>query len=856
MAGIEDGERTQCDWREFYSERKDDHLGFVLNRAKFEDLKCAFEVGTKTHFVAVKTSVNFGHTEVNPQHHRLQWGDEMFTGHPYIVLKAVRYECHHGPDRNAAKKEKAKNKVDASDHNYKKKRMRLQPMKKINCPATIVAKEVILFPDFEITGLSKWKREQISKEIKTSLGVEECTINCRRRIFVKLPADSEHSFHTQDIIEELSMPIDPRITCKVQEYVMEGFQSSALIKSLLETYVRKELFAEEKCPSWNNRRFFPTQRDISNMIYSTRLKSLKSKYDQENLLGSIEEWRQESPEHRFHFAPVLEDKIADEASSAQRSGSLLVFQSQWQRHLLSRYGGELCLLDAMYRTTKYAVPLFFICVKTNTDYAVVAVFASQFEDSNTIVTALNIIREWNPGWSPSYFMVDNCEAEINALENTFPDCKVILCDFHREQAWIRWLRASKHGLLGASDDILLLLQRIAQATTQESYDAALAKLHVSSYWRDNKTFREWIHNTWLKNAQKWAWIYRQDRFNMKINTNNGIERQNRTLKYEFLSRFTDRTLTGMLTTVIKKFLPEMHRRYIECNLKATSVYRSYNASIPRFLQNRPKEFILHCVKRLSSAEDCRIQRAGNSFKVCSFSEHNKEYEVTLGNDESIPSCQCYDWLHTHWPCKHLLAVVLHHPSCSWNDLPEHYRENPLFTLDEVCFGGSNLKMEGDNPNEGMEVGSSNSPEPPQSEIGEENVKSEPSRSSLASAIREEVDKIRSISYLDVPVDILSNAKQELVRISNMLYRSVPSSNELPVLNPDATVKSLGKIPFGISKLTRGKDMLKQAKCSRTFLSERRKNKRMANKHSRERCEKKGTTSSHVMPKIPSAKVFG
>ncbi|PIK39505.1 hypothetical protein BSL78_23659 [Apostichopus japonicus] len=288
-----------------------------------------------------------------------------------------------------------------------------------------------------------------------------------------------HSFHTQDIIEELSMPIDPRITCKVQEYVMEGFQSSALINSLLETFCR----------------------------------------------------------------------------------------------------GEVSIME---------------------------------QHGATPVTALNIIREWNPGWPPSYFMVDNCQAEINALEIPFPDCKVILCDFHREQAWIRWMRASKHGLLGASDDILLLLRRIAQATTQESCDAALAKLHISSYWRDNKTFREWIHNTWLKNAQKWAWIYRQDRFNMNINTNNGIECQNRTLKY------------------------------IECNLKATSVYRSYNASIPRFLQNRPKEFILHCVKRLSSAVDCRIQRAGNSFKVCSFSEHNKEYEVTLGNDESIPSCQCYD----------------------------------------------------------------------------------------------------------------------------------------------------------------------------------------------------------------------
>ena len=80
----------------------------------------------------------------------------------------------------------------------------------------------------------------------------------------------------------------------------------------------------------------------------------------------------------------------------------------------------MCLLDATYKTTKYAVPLLFLCVKTNTDYSVVAVFASPFEDSNTICTALQTIKEWNPTWFPSYFMVDNCEAEINALEKAFP----------------------------------------------------------------------------------------------------------------------------------------------------------------------------------------------------------------------------------------------------------------------------------------------------------------------------------------------------------------------------------------------------------------------------------------------------
>ena len=232
--------------------------------------------------------------------------------------------------------------------------------------------------------------------------------------FVKLFCTSKSQ------IEELSLPIDPRLVSKVEELVKEGFQSSIIIKSLLDTYVRKELFAEEQAPSWNNRRFFPTQRDICNMIYSTRLKSFKSKYDQEKLLESIEEWKQDCPEDYFHFAPALQDPEADSSSSSQNHGSLFIYQSKWQRHLLSRYGGELCLLDATYRTTKYSVPLFFVCVKTNTDYAVVAVFASQFEDSSTICTALDILRKWNPGWTPTNFMVDYCEAEINALEKTFP----------------------------------------------------------------------------------------------------------------------------------------------------------------------------------------------------------------------------------------------------------------------------------------------------------------------------------------------------------------------------------------------------------------------------------------------------
>ena len=36
-----------------------------------------------------------------------------------------------------------------------------------------------------------------------------------------------------------------------------------------------------------------------------------------------------------------------------------------------KYGSEQCLLDATYRTTQYAVPLYFVAVQTNVGFCVV-----------------------------------------------------------------------------------------------------------------------------------------------------------------------------------------------------------------------------------------------------------------------------------------------------------------------------------------------------------------------------------------------------------------------------------------------------------------------------------------------------
>ena len=63
--------------------------------------------------------------------------------------------------------------------------------------------------------------------------------------------------------------------------------------------------------------------------------------------------------------------------------------------LLRRYGSELVLLDATYKTTKYALPLFFLCVHTNAGYKVVSELMYENEDAGSMAEALSVIKGWN-----------------------------------------------------------------------------------------------------------------------------------------------------------------------------------------------------------------------------------------------------------------------------------------------------------------------------------------------------------------------------------------------------------------------------------------------------------------------------
>ena len=116
---------------------------------------------------------------------------------------------------------------------------------------------------------------------------------------------------------------------------------------------------------------------------------------------------------------------------------LFVYQSSEMKHIFDTYGNQLVLLDATYKTTKHALPLFFLVVKTNVNFQVCTVFIIQEESTDMILKALNTVKKWNPKVTPKYVFVDFDEREITALKSVYPDVKVFLCHFHREQVWNR-----------------------------------------------------------------------------------------------------------------------------------------------------------------------------------------------------------------------------------------------------------------------------------------------------------------------------------------------------------------------------------------------------------------------------------
>eukprot|EP00795_Rhopilema_esculentum_P007013 gene7013-12637_t len=595
-----------------------------------------------------------------------------FFGSPFKVESNVQLECTYGQNRHDKNKEDSPEESINNHPSWKKRRMRLQDSRKLGCPAKIFVRSITVYQDYDISDKAKTesrrhfdrftKKEWLQK-LKENIGNPDLKIF--KRYYLCVPDQCAHTSHAVGVFAGLGQPINQKVKEQIHKLTNSGVSDVQTMRELLKDFILNDMFAHtSRKPDVLNTAFFPRDRCIANHMYIAATKQKLSCMDQVNLQQRIKEWEQQDPERKFSFRASKicdggEDRLQEDLNSPNCDNStaiskfnphqiksrqfdqklLYVHQEPWQQDLLKNYGNNICLMDATYKTTKYALPLFFVIVNTNAGYKVAAEFITQEENTESVEEALLVLKNWNPSWKPQFFMCDYSQIEINAIESVFSECgtKVLICAFHREQAWERWTKRKESTLSHEERKKLLrYLRTVADAPANDEentnpFQLSVDNLKSTHVWNSKPNVREYINQWWLSCPERWARAFRESDLDRNVNTNNGAESLNKLLKYKFLKKSAEKSLCAIISLVIDKFLPHLYREFLTANVKSreTNGIRSYGSFVPPFLKGRPRKFIEHCLPRIKNAE---TDFNGNK-NLLRTDIGNKLFEVKSSNDQ-------------------------------------------------------------------------------------------------------------------------------------------------------------------------------------------------------------------------------
>ena len=625
-----------------------------------------------------------------------------FSGIPFTSEATTNKTCMFGKDTKAKAKQKKGSTPSQpnvyNEHGYNltsviRKKPRHQVTKKKDCPAQLVIKEVKMYPGYSLDQrfnlASDRKRRDMKQEKLNMLSkdLKEGHVASFRRFYLQLPSDEAHENHVVGNLGDLlAQPIHQKIKEKIYDLVAEGMVNPRLIKIVLKDYVDNVLLQDDNIQVDEcNNSYYPELQTIADHVRLALRAHRFGKLDQQALSDLVDQWKISDPSRSVVFRPQPEE-------NKDESPFLFIHQEQWQKRLLHRYGQELIFLDATYKTTKYALPLFFLAVQTNAGYVPVVEFIVYHETTEAIKEALDMIKAWNPGWHPPYGMTDYDDAEISALEGA-SGIHVYICEFHREQAWTRWVRKGENGLkANEQQQLLLCLRNIAKSQNVGELKRSKEQLQGSEFWKRKANLREYVTTQWLKCEHRWVKCYRNPLVDRSVTTNNGVEALNKLLKHNYLKFYCDKSATGLISMLLNNFLPDRYKKYVGINHKMTDHYSRYTEFTPGYLQDRPLKFIKHMEAGVTKGEIIPTSDitfiSSRKFMVKSQMDSKQAYEIDL----EVPKCSCHDFFRTNWPCKHMHAIFYRYPESGWESLRDDYKNSPFITVDREVLKLKSLKQ--------------------------------------------------------------------------------------------------------------------------------------------------------------------
>ncbi|XP_068230162.1 uncharacterized protein [Palaemon carinicauda] len=262
--------------------------GYVHTLKAMKKLKEQYEAQTSSRFILYARSNAFGDGDWMEGKHRVAWeiapnsrpGISLpFQGVPFFIVGHAIYDCRHGRRRKPSRICK---KEAVSPGSPKKRKVPQQNSIKIGCPAQILMREVIMFPEFKLGADTLKRRQLMSQKLRKGIQLHnegKDMLQTERRIYIYFPRPDEHHHRLNKCSSNGSTkpfePVDPRILKKIHSLVSQGLTGTKKIREHVSDYVREIL--PDGSPAADRCRYNPSDQDIKNAMKKAQVEIRKAK---------------------------------------------------------------------------------------------------------------------------------------------------------------------------------------------------------------------------------------------------------------------------------------------------------------------------------------------------------------------------------------------------------------------------------------------------------------------------------------------------------------------------------------------------------------------------------------------------
>ncbi|CAF1492282.1 unnamed protein product [Adineta steineri] len=256
-------------------------------------------------------------------------------------------------------------------------------------------------------------------------------------------------------------------------------------------------------------------------------------------------------------------------------------------------------------------------------------------------------------------IVDKDLTNIDILQQYFNNAKILLCVFHV----LKYLKSQINVLRIPLENRMNIMKNVRRLLYDNDQMSAI-------YLEDIKTnsegtnFYEYFEINWLSCCEMWQTKYRKCLFNFGTDTNNHIERFNRTLKAHISSKM------HISECVQKLVLIADDAKTDEMNIDISLKQKIYNYNDPTVLKRFGFQITNKAIELLRKQnEELKYKRyfieeiEENRWKIGQKDEQENDFitssivYVNSYDDYDLLSCNCIFYVQNELPCRHMMALL-------------------------------------------------------------------------------------------------------------------------------------------------------------------------------------------------------